>query len=220
MGTIINDFFIGLKQLLGQDIQELSLGPESKIKKFILQRLGLGLIFYLTLTLLLGTISPWSSKASDIAKICGLHFIERIERASIFDESIPFDRMTQVILDEIPDDYFAIANPRPLKAVPIHSNLASRQEAVKVLENANLEWGLALAQDEIEYLVDAFLQIKRNPTDVELMMFAQVNSEHCRHKIFGATWTIDDKNNDTSLFQMIKNTFKLHPKGYYPFSID
>ncbi|KAJ3355388.1 hypothetical protein HDU91_005677, partial [Kappamyces sp. JEL0680] len=164
-----------------------------------------------------GTISPWSSKATDIAHICGLDFIKRIERGLVYSTAPVFDRMTQAALSSVPSDFFSTGSPRPLKVVELlgsqESRLNSRDEAVEVLRKANADWGLALAQDEIDYLVNAFLETKRNPTNVELMMFAQVNSEHCRHKIFGASWTIDGKEYATSLFQMIKNTFKLHPQG-------
>ncbi|KAJ3152662.1 hypothetical protein HDU86_005535 [Geranomyces michiganensis] len=183
-----------------------------------------------------GTISPWSSKATDIARICGLGpLVNRIERgiayffttadgAAItvnarFADAI-HDRMTQTVLDHVPQEnalFITGTVPGPLKSVDLLAAAASPDgNPQAVLAKANKEWGLALAQDEIEYLVQAFLHppagVPRNPTDVELMMFAQVNSEHCRHKIFGASWTIDGEDRDTSLFSMIKNTYKLHPE--------
>jgi phosphoribosylformylglycinamidine synthase len=102
---------------------------------------------------------------------------------------------------------FSELQAKPLESVDILSG------GKNALLNANTELGLALSDDEIDYLVDAFNSVKRNPTDVELMMFAQANSEHCRHKIFNADWTIDGVEQDKSLFQMIKNTHELHPQG-------
>jgi phosphoribosylformylglycinamidine synthase len=179
-----------------------------------------------------GTISPWSSKATDIALMCGLNQIQRIERGIVYliqtsimsttmrkdVESHLHDRMTHVVLNHIPTEqqYFSHDTPRPLKFVDlIGAANGAGPGPREVLENANKEWGLALASDEMDYLVDAFLNqgSPRNPTDVELMMFAQVNSEHCRHKIFGASWDIDGTRYDRSLFSMIKNTFQLHPEN-------
>lgn len=178
-----------------------------------------------------GTVSPWASKASDIAHHCGLTKVRRIERgveytvimksgflggkkaltdaarAAVADAL--HDRMTESVaasreqalhlFDELP--------ARPLQTVDI---IGAGRSA---LEAANLELGLALADDEIDYLVSAFEELKRNPTDVELMMFAQANSEHCRHKIFNGEWTIDGAKQDMSLFQMIRNTEKLNHAG-------
>ncbi|KAI8587165.1 CobB/CobQ-like glutamine amidotransferase domain-containing protein [Geranomyces variabilis] len=183
-----------------------------------------------------GTISPWSSKATDIARTCGLGpLVNRIERgiAYVFTTAdgkaitvnagfanAIHDRMTQTVLDHVPQEaalFITGTVPAPLKSVDLLAAAASPDgNPQAVLAKANKDWGLALAQDEIEYLVQAFLHPQtgapRNPTDVELMMFAQVNSEHCRHKIFGASWTIDGEDRDTSLFAMIKNTYKLHPE--------
>jgi phosphoribosylformylglycinamidine synthase len=179
-----------------------------------------------------GTISPWSSKATDIALMCGLNQVKRIERGIVYLVKVPVmttqlrkeietqlhDRMTHVVLDHIPTEqqYFSHDAPRPLKFVDLIGAAKGQGPSPReVLEKANKEWGLALASDEMDYLVDAFLNqsTPRNPSDVELMMFAQVNSEHCRHKIFGASWDIDGTRYDTSLFSMIKNTFKLHPEN-------
>ncbi|MCX6938922.1 MAG: phosphoribosylformylglycinamidine synthase [Verrucomicrobia bacterium] len=173
-----------------------------------------------------GTISPWSSKATDIAHICGLAVIKRIERVVEFTiefisgHSLPathysllqqklHDRMTQVVFDSLDAcaALFHQAAPRPLASVPV---LAQGRAA---LVSANTTLGLALADDEIDYLVNAFHTLGRDPNDIELMMFAQANSEHCRHKIFNATWEIDGLAKDRSLFQMIKNTYTLHPEG-------
>ncbi|MDI1300788.1 MAG: phosphoribosylformylglycinamidine synthase [bacterium] len=168
-----------------------------------------------------GTISPWSSKATDIAHNCGLSQVRRIERATAFYiEGGPFsaegrsllaarlhDRMTQSVLADVnaASVLFRAEQPRPLSTVDILGGGSA------ALAKANIEQGFALSADEIDYLVENFQSLKRNPTDVELMMFAQANSEHCRHKIFNAEWTIDGKKQDRSLFQMIKNTYACAP---------
>ncbi len=178
-----------------------------------------------------GTISPWSSKATDIAHICGLSAVRRIERATAYTLELDpaagptpagldaaqlralrgrlHDRMTQQVfgaLDEL-EVLFRHEAPRPMARVPV---LAEGRAA---LVSANQSLGLALADDEIDYLVKAFTALGRDPHDVELMMFAQANSEHCRHKIFNATWDIDGEPRDRSLFQMIKHTYELHRDG-------
>jgi phosphoribosylformylglycinamidine synthase len=163
-----------------------------------------------------GTISPWSSKATDIAHNAGLHTIKRIERGTailLIGEqplqrdvlSVPMhDRMTESVLASVEEGglLFAEPAPRQLTTIPI---LKAGKSA---LTSANTELGLALAEDEIDYLFTAYKGLKRDPTDVELMMFAQVNSEHCRHKVFNADWVIDGKKQPKSLFKMIKNTFE------------
>ena len=168
-----------------------------------------------------GTISPWSSKATDIAHICGLSEIKRIERAIAYyvdfnggvTEEVSkkvkakiHDRMTQKVFQAFNqlDVLFLHEEPKKLVEVPILT------EGRLALERADKEMGLALAPAEIDYLVESFTALKRNPTDVELYMFAEMNSEHCRHKVFGAEWTIDGDKKDLSLFQMIKNTYKMH----------
>ena len=169
-----------------------------------------------------GTISPWSSKASDIARNCGLSKIQRLERGIAYyvsgalseaDQavvaSLLHDRMTQLVLATLEEAgaLFSHAEPKPLSAVDI---LGGGRAA---LEAANVQLGLALAEDEIDYLVKNFVELGRNPHDVELMMFAQANSEHCRHKIFNASWDIDGQAQDKSLFGMIKNTYQMHSDG-------
>ncbi|TXI28081.1 MAG: phosphoribosylformylglycinamidine synthase [Aquipseudomonas alcaligenes] len=169
-----------------------------------------------------GTISPWSSKASDIARNCGLAKIERLERGIAYYVSgelsaadqqavaaVLHDRMTQLVLGALEEaaGLFSHAEPKPLTAVDV---LGGGRAA---LEKANVELGLALAEDEIDYLVKSFVELGRNPHDVELMMFAQANSEHCRHKIFNASWDIDGESQDKSLFGMIKNTYEMHRDG-------
>ncbi len=169
-----------------------------------------------------GTISPWSSKASDIARNCGLDKIQRLERGIAYYvagelsdadagqiAAALHDRMTQLVLERFEDaaNLFSHAQPKPLTAVDV---LGGGRAA---LERANVELGLALAEDEIDYLVTSFTDLGRNPHDIELMMFAQANSEHCRHKIFNASWDIDGESQEKSLFGMIKNTYQLHGEG-------
>ncbi len=173
-----------------------------------------------------GTISPWSSKATDIAKNCGLNEINRLERGiswycqdtsgrDLNDSDLKLllpllhDRMMETVFEQLQsaEVLFQREEPKPLTKVDI---LAGGRDA---LSEANLTLGLALADDEIDYLVERFTALGRNPTDVELMMFAQANSEHCRHKIFNSSWTIDGEDKDISLFGMIRNTHKVSPKG-------
>ncbi|MBD3670636.1 MAG: phosphoribosylformylglycinamidine synthase [Gammaproteobacteria bacterium] len=169
-----------------------------------------------------GTISPWASKATDIAHNCGLSKITRIERGEAYyiQSRAPLseseqaqvaahihDRMTESVVYAVEEAeaLFAHTDPAPLRTVDI---LGGGREQ---LAQANRDWGLALAEDEIDYLVENFQALNRNPTDVELMMFAQANSEHCRHKIFNADWVIDQNQQDRSLFKMIRNTHESHP---------
>ncbi|PIE41106.1 MAG: phosphoribosylformylglycinamidine synthase [Gammaproteobacteria bacterium] len=169
-----------------------------------------------------GTISPWSSKASDIAHNCGLSAVKRVERGIAYYVSgelsaadkataadVLHDRMVEAVYYDLADaaQLFAVHQPQPLTTVDV---VGGGREA---LATANNELGLALAEDEIDYLVASFQELQRNPTDVELMMFAQANSEHCRHKIFNADWTIDGQSQDMSLFGMIRNTHKVSPEG-------
>ena len=169
----------------------------------------------------IGTISPWSSKATDIAKLCGLDALLRLERGIAYRVSgvagdwhtevaaLLHDRMTESVLDHPSDleQLFAHHAPAPLTTIDL---LAGGRAA---LEDANRELGLALAEDEIDYLLENFIALDRNPSDTELMMFAQANSEHCRHKIFNADWVIDGEEQQHSLFAMIRNTHQLHPEG-------
>jgi phosphoribosylformylglycinamidine synthase len=167
-----------------------------------------------------GTISPWSSKATDIARNCGLDAVSRIERGTAYyvqgqpidDASLlPLlhDRMTETVLASFAaaDALFDHVPPRPQAGVPV---LAGGRGA---LERANTHMGLALSDDEIDYLAENFIRLGRDPTDVELMMFAQANSEHCRHKIFNADWVVDAVPQAQSLFAMIKNTHRAAPRG-------
>ena len=168
-----------------------------------------------------GTISPWSSKASDIAHNSGLNKIIRIERGIIYlfeisnekkltkgqiEKITPLihDRMTEIIIEDENEavKLFNTTEPNPIEKIDILN------KGIDELEKANLNMGLALSQDEINFLFSNFSELKRNPTDVELMMFAQANSEHCRHKIFNTKWIIDDTKKEDSLFSMIKQTYK------------
>ncbi|MFO7747502.1 MAG: phosphoribosylformylglycinamidine synthase [Orrella sp.] len=176
----------------------------------------------------LGTVSAWASKATDIAHNCGFDAVRRIERGVRYvltlakgeDDTVSksqlaqiagllHDRMTETVVDDEFDvsELFALRAAKPLQTVPV---LAQGQTA---LEKANESWGLALSADEIEYLVDAFNGLKRDPSDVELMMFAQANSEHCRHKIFNAQWVIDGIAQSNTLFDMIRQTHAKQPHG-------
>ena len=180
-----------------------------------------------------GTVSPWASKATDIAHNCGLG-IKRVERVTEYcltlksglignltggpkpltdDERLAVaallhDRMTEsVVLDrQAAAQLFVELDEKPMESVDV---LGQGRQALEV---ANVSFGLALSDDEIDYLVNAFTQLKRNPTDVELMMFAQANSEHCRHKIFNADFKIDGQDQPLSMFGMIRNTEKLSPQ--------
>jgi len=168
-----------------------------------------------------GTISPWSSKATDIDHNCGLGKVNRLERgiayyveASVLTaeqqkllQGLLHDRMVEVMLPafEAAEVLFTRTEPAKFSSVNILA------EGRRALEVANIKLGLALADDEIDYLIENFVRLKRNPNDIELMMFAQANSEHCRHKIFNADWTIDGEVQLKSLFKMIKNTFEVTP---------
>ena len=167
-----------------------------------------------------GTISPWASKATDIAQVCGLGAVRRIERGIEYRlhgvggrvapavAALLHDRMTEAVLGS-PDEaqaLFARETARPLRRI----SLAAGREA---LLRADAELGLALSADEIDYLLAAYGELGRDPTDVELMMFAQANSEHCRHKIFNADWIVDGERQPKSLFAMIRNTHARAPQG-------
>ncbi|HEV8330412.1 MAG TPA: phosphoribosylformylglycinamidine synthase [Steroidobacteraceae bacterium] len=171
-----------------------------------------------------GTISPWSSKSTDIAHVCGLDAIERIERGIAYEvragrELTPqqlraiapalYDRMTEAAIFAFDDaaQLFSHEAPRPLRTVPL------RARGRAALVEANESLGLALSDDEIDYLAANFTKLARDPNDIELMMFAQANSEHCRHKIFNADWIIDGERQPKSLFAMIKNTYARNSRG-------
>ncbi|MEK7796305.1 MAG: phosphoribosylformylglycinamidine synthase, partial [Pseudomonadota bacterium] len=174
----------------------------------------------------LGTISPWSTKATDIARHCGLARVKRLERgvawhfiradgkpltATEREALVPLihDRMVENVLFDFGQvaKLFSEATPAPLRVVDL------MRGGRAALEAANRDWGLALSPDEIDYLFENFTRLKRNPTDVELVMFAQANSEHCRHKVFNADWVINGKRQPHSLFGMIRQTHAKTPKG-------
>ena len=171
-----------------------------------------------------GTISPWSSKATDIVHNCGLDTVRRVERGILYtldltgqaalsddqyDAVMPLlhDRMTEAVLFDVneSDALFRHAEPAPYASVDV---IGGGRGA---LEAANSELGLALSDDEIDYLTENFTALGRNPIDIELMMFAQANSEHCRHKIFNADWIIDGEPQQQSLFDMIRESHKASP---------
>ncbi|MBL8476896.1 MAG: phosphoribosylformylglycinamidine synthase [Methyloversatilis sp.] len=181
----------------------------------------------------LGTISPWSSKATDIAHNCGLSSVLRIERGVLYEIELSrgllgtasldateraalsaklHDRMTESVLGSLDDAdaLFSHVPPRPLVSVSLGDGGSEQGRAALVQANSAL--GLALSDDEIDYLLDAYTKLGRDPTDVELMMFAQANSEHCRHKIFNASWNIDYATQDLSLFGMIRETHRATPQ--------
>ena len=176
----------------------------------------------ITITPRIGTISPWSSKATDICKLCGLSVVSRIERGINYHFDRPvsanelatilelvMDKMTESVLNDMNDSdlLFNEFMPNKFDTIDILS------QGKSAINRANNELGLALSQSEINYLFDSFVAIERNPRDIELMMFAQANSEHCRHKIFNADWTIDSEKQAISLFGMIKITYKQNPEG-------
>ena len=172
----------------------------------------------------LGTISPWSSKASEILNNCGMDFLERIERGFYYSFNSQYkfetkdireladqlaDRMTQDVMLDLSDseNIFSTLSPREVFDIPMF------EEGISAIEEANISLGLALNEDEILYLYENYLETNSNPTDAELMMFAQANSEHCRHKIFNASWKVNNLEQPLSLFDMIRNTHALNPEG-------
>lgn len=197
-----------LRQLLDVDETEAQPFPDSKLLLVVPRP---------------GTISPWSSKATDIAHCCGLNEIERLERGISFKlryQTAPLpeqllqievclhDRMTEVVLHSLAEATLLFHHSEP----GILGEIDLTNRGIDALLQANREMGLALSSDEIDYLLDYFTRIQRNPTDVELMMFAQANSEHCRHKIFNADWIIDGIPQPHSLFGMIRHTHQSHPQ--------
>jgi len=169
-----------------------------------------------------GTISPWSSKATEIINICGLTAVKRIERGVLWYfitssklSNLPVqplsplihDRMTEVVLPNLAEAHnlFEHQKSRPFQIIPV------LEHGKSALREANQKQSLALSEEEMEYLLENFSILQRNPTDVELMMFAQANSEHCRHKIFNAQWLLDEQEATSSLFQMIRHTYQQNP---------
>lgn len=171
-----------------------------------------------------GTISPWASKATDIAHLCGLNQVSRIERGIEYQlefaadpddqqlqsiKSLLHDRMVEQVFDSTDDCAVLFQHQQPAAMTDVDLLAGGKNS----LQQANTDLGLALSEDEIDYLLESYTQLGRNPTDVELMMFAQANSEHCRHKIFNAGWTVDGVAQDDSLFGMIRNTYCMHSEG-------
>lgn len=178
----------------------------------------------LVVTPRIGTVSPWSSKATDIAQVCGLDMVRRVERGCSYriDASVPLDdaalrRLGESLHDRMIDTLwlgdvdrlalFRSGVPRALRRVVLG------RDGRTALATANRDWGLALSEEEIDYLVTAFRRLRRDPTDAELMMFAQANSEHCRHKIFNAEFIVDGKPCGQSLFDMIRATHRNNSAG-------
>ena len=170
----------------------------------------------------LGTVSPWASKATDIAHNCGLSQITRIERGMAVwvsgrlneDEkrawaALLHDRMTESVLPDFQAAEKLFAHPEAQTFATVNVLNGGRDALVQ----ANAELGLALSADEIDYLVENYRALNRNPSDVELMMFAQANSEHCRHKIFNADFVLNGQAQEKSLFRMIRDTHEAHPEG-------
>ncbi len=216
--------FVSLSSELAPDELEileklLTYGPKPAVQtaKANLDQKQVGCEF--TVIPRLGTISPWASKATDICKNVGFGKVLRLERGKLFkiqgnvsrEEVAPWlhDQMTESVIQDLKEarQLFRSLEPKPVTFIEI------RKFGKKALLEANENLGLALAADEIDYLLAAFEVLGRDPTDVELMMFAQANSEHCRHKIFNATWSLDGIKQEKSLFQMIKNTFEKSPEG-------
>ncbi len=198
-----------LRQLLGEGVPP---GGKNSYRCWVVPRIG--------------TISPWSSKATDIVHNCALSSVARIERGLRYDirlgegahldsaagaalHACLHDRMTETVLEHAgeAERLFSHADPAPLGRVDI---LRGGRDALLA---ANRDLGLALSEDEIDYLIDSFSALRRNPTDVELMMFAQANSEHCRHKIFNASWIIDGERQEATLFDMIRASYRASPEG-------
>ncbi len=207
-------------QLSAQELQNLerllSYGPSTQDVEYGGQRLYVLPRF--------GTVSPWSTKATDIITHCGIVGVSRVERGIAFyinakpsltaeqlDAVAAYlhDPMTESVVTELEqaESLFRDELPQALFEVPL------LEQGAAALMAANTELGLALSEDEVEYLVDQYQKLGKNPTDVELMMFAQVNSEHCRHKIFNADWVVDGETKEHSLFRMIRETHIQNDKG-------
>ena len=170
-----------------------------------------------------GTISPWSTKATDVFLNCSIRGVARVERGihyRIMDSSgieltivdlgssiyELHDRMTEAVYTDV-SEFFAHFEPTRLRTVPL------MKKGPESLHRSNIEWGLAMSSEEINYLVSAYQRMRRDPTDAELVMFSQVNSEHCRHKIFNADWIVDGEKSELSLLNMIRNSHNLAPEG-------
>ena len=211
---------------LSEESNELRIQTEDRLSKILKAQVIKGELkaYQFILIPRIGTISPWSSKATDILSNAGLKPLKRIEKGLCFsletqsdlkEKSIIeigqkiYDRMTQAVITTVSDaqKLFKQTQPKPVLRIDILG------KGKKSLQEANSSLGLALSEEEIDYLYNSYLEKKSNPTDAELMMFAQANSEHCRHKIFNAQWEIDGQTLSMSLFDMIRNTYKKSPHG-------
>lgn len=214
--TLDEDERSRLEAILSADVitpESADIGNQNQLQRLVIPRLG--------------TVSPWASKSFDILVNCGLDAAQSVERGTLWSldvsesltddavteiDALLHDRMTQSVVDNadvsvLSGQLFKEGTPAPL----VHIDLL--KDGTQALAAANESLGLALSDDEIDYLAESFTALNRNPTDAELMMFAQANSEHCRHKIFNASWTINGEAQDQSLFAMIRNTHNLNPGG-------
>ena len=217
---------------LGDEESELTADEEQKLKHLLTYGPAMNQVEHAGQRLYVvprfGTVSPWSTKATEIVTHCGLAKVQRVERGVAFYlqsdpktnvelsetelqsiAAILHDPMTEAVVMHLEDaeSLFIEELPKPLFEIPLLS------EGKQALISANEELGLALSVDEVDYLLEQYSSLDKNPTDVELMMFAQVNSEHCRHKIFNADWIVDGEQKEHSLFRMIRETHKQNPTG-------
>ncbi|MBT5331110.1 MAG: phosphoribosylformylglycinamidine synthase, partial [Porticoccaceae bacterium] len=210
-------YFVELISPISDTEQQKKLAAILEGEQVLLQNIDANQVL---ITPRVGTISPWSSKATEILQRCGLSEVERVERGILYKfpdlESLSpelsehlFDRMTESKITDVSllQSLFSHDSPSPM------SGLTVLDDGLEAMKQVDRELGLALAEDEILYLLDCYAELGREPTDVELMMFAQANSEHCRHKIFNASWTIDGVDEARSLFSMIRNTHELGGEG-------
>lgn len=210
-------YFVELISPISDTEQQKKLAAILEGEQVLLQNIDANQVL---ITPRVGTISPWSSKATEILQRCGLSEVERVERGILYKfpdlESLSpelsehlFDRMTESKITDVSlsQSLFSHDSPSPM------SGLTVLDDGLEAMKQVDRELGLALAEDEMLYLLDCYAELGREPTDVELMMFAQANSEHCRHKIFNASWTIDGVDKARSLFSMIRNTHELGGEG-------
>lgn len=219
-------YFVKTKEVLSEQEQarlQLLLEARYEHEDTHLQPKGAALAQWIAIPRL-GTLSPWASKAVEIVRDCGLTSAERVERGIVYTlygdapaqsdaqnialAQVLYDQMTETVVQTYTAAY-ALFEPLPAQSL---GRVPLLKEGKEALQLANRQWGLALSETEVDYLYDAFSELGRDPTDAELMMFAQANSEHCRHKIFNADWVIDGKPQEQSLFSLIKRTYREHPQ--------
>ncbi len=205
--------------------KNLSSSNKTKLNKLLNYAPKVGLVQsrkIITISPRIGTISPWSTKATDICQLCGLSIISRLERGINyhFDRNIcdsELDHILELVMDKMTESHLENINDASLLFNELEpgkfDSIDILNDGKSAIRKANIELGLVLSKSEVNYLFDSFIAIERNPRDIELMMFAQANSEHCRHKIFNADWTIDSEDQALSLFGMIKNTYQKNPDG-------